>query len=345
MSLKDKLKAKSGGLGAAVDEELAKGVIERSHPRTAVGQAGAFQLVINESDKRIAELEARVKDLESTALPLDQISPNPWQPRRVFDEAELQKLAGSIAEAGLIQPIILRSVWNPDTSPDPSKSVWIPDTRYQIVAGERRWRAHQVLGRTDIKAIVITASDDEMAALALAENFDREDLTAYEIALAIRNAETAFPTKKRLAATLGINRTDLYKYLAFFDLPAAIIADLEATPGLLGRDSASDIAAVIKKHETQRDAVNGAVIGIWARYKAGGIDQGKLAAAVETVMSHGKTARTERDIKKLFIGKEQAGSITRDASALTIKIRNVAISSEKESRLRHFVQQLLVDPD
>ena len=117
MSLKDRLKAKSDGLGAAVDEELARGVVERSHPRTAVGQASAFQLAISESDKRIAELEARVKDLESTAIPVADISPNPWQPRRVFDQAEIEKLGDSIAEIGLIQPIIVRrrSVRTSDT--------------------------------------------------------------------------------------------------------------------------------------------------------------------------------------------------------------------------------------
>lgn len=338
MSFKDKLKAKSAGLGAAVDEELAKGVTERNHPKTAVGQAGAFQIAMSQSDKRIAELEARVKDLESTALPVGAIAPNPWQPRRVFDEAELQKLAGSIAEAGLIQPIIVRSVWNPDTPSRGLEGVWIPDTRYQIVAGERRWRAHQVLGRADIKAIVIEASDDEMAALALAENFDREDLTAYEIALAIRNADAAFPTKKGLAAALGINRTDLYKYLAFFDLPEAMIADLEVTPALLGRDSAYDLAAVLKKHGEK--AID-PLIKLWARYKAGGIDQGKLAASVEAALAHGKTTRTERDIKKLFIGKEQAGSITRDAGVLTIKLRTAALNEAQEAKIRTYIEEVL----
>ena len=84
---------------------------------------------------------------------------------------------------------------------------------------------------------------------------------------------------------------------------------------------------------------------IWTRFKVGEIDQGKIAAGVEALVTRGHTTRTDRDIKKLFIGKEQAGSITRDASALTVKIRTAAITSQKESRLREFVQQLLVAPD
>ena len=278
------------------------------------------------AQRRIEELEAQGTSMTIT---LDQIKPNPWQPRRVFKEGEIRKLAESIADVGLIQPVVVRRVQNLDTG-------------FELVAGERRLRAHKLLAKVEIKAIIVDVPDEDMAAMALAENIDREDLSAYEIAIALQNAESAFPSRKELAKSLGMQRSDLYRYMAFFQLPEFILQDLDGNPSLLGRDAAEGVAAVLKKHG---GAASEAVSRIWTRFKAGEIDQGKFAAAVEAMIVRGDTLRTHRDIKKLFVGKEQAGSITRDASAVTIKIRTAAISSDKESRLRDFVQQLLVDPD
>lgn len=321
MSRLDKMMAKTQGIRAAKDIPASEAT-PPAGPRTAVGTMAAWQA----AQLRIEELEAQGA---SSVIVIEQIRPNPWQPRRVFKEEEIRKLADSIADVGLIQPVVVRRVQNLDTG-------------FELVTGERRLRAHKLLAQIEIKAIIIDAPDEDMAAMALAENIDREDLSAYEIAIAVRNAESAFPNRKELAKSLGMQRSDLYRLMAFFQLPEFIRADLDINPSLLGRDAAEAIASVLKKHG---DNASEAVSRIWTRFKAGDIDQGKLAAAVEALIMRGHTLRTDRDIKKLFIGKEQAGSITRDASALTIKIRNVAISSEKESRLRHFVQQLLVDPD
>lgn len=342
MSFKDKLKAKSAGLGAAVDEELAKGVVERIHPRTAVGQASAFQLAISESDKRIAELEAKVRDLESTAIPLSQIEPNPWQPRRVFGEDEIRTLADSIAEVGLIQPIVVRkTVPSRDSFHEDkggAKSVPTRDTYYQIVAGERRWRAHQLLGHAEIKAVVSDVADADMALMALAENLDREDLTDYETSKAIARVKREFKSKTRLAEAIGIGRQDLYKFEAFFNLPKIVTDDLENEPGLLGRNAAEQVVAAIKIHgQKALDAVS----DIWGQVKSGKLDQGKFADALKTAAIHGKHVRTEREIKKLFIGKEQAGSITKDSGTLTIKLRTAALTNDQETRLREFVEGML----
>lgn len=336
MGLKDKLKAKSAGVREQVDAEMARMPSEKlNHPRTAIGQAGAFQVEISKSDARIRELEARVKELETTAIPSDDISPNPWQPRRVFDEAEIQKLAGSIAEIGLIQPVIVRSVGITNTSTDSLGSVGNTNTHHQIIAGERRWRACRTLGMASIKAIVLEATDEEMAAMALAENFDRTDLTAYEIALAIKNAETAFPNRKSLASCLGINRSDLYDYLAYFSLPPFVIDDLEVAPGLIGRAAAKELCVTLKKHG---DRAVDAIRHLWPRVKSGEIDQGKIAGLIEASVTRGEHVRAERDIRKLFVGKEQAGSITRDTSGLTIKIRSAALTPDKENELRQYVE-------
>lgn len=321
MSRLDKMMAKTQGIRAAKDIPASEAT-PPAGPRTAVGTMAAWQA----AQRKIEELEARGT---SSMLSVEHIQPNPWQPRRVFNEDEIRKLADSIADIGLIQPIVVRRVQNLDTS-------------FELVAGERRLRAHKLLASVEIKAIVIEAADEDMAAMALAENIDREDLSAYEIAIAIKNAESAFPNRKALAKSLGMQRSDLYRYMAFFQLPEFVRNDLDVNPALLGRDAADAIVGIFKKHGVQETE---AVSRLWTRFKAGEIDQGKLAGTIERLATKGHAeVRTDRDIKKLFIGKEQAGSITRDASSLTIKIRTATISPDQESRLRTYVQQLLVDP-
>jgi ParB family chromosome partitioning protein len=340
MSFKDKLKAKSAGLGAAVDAEMANSKpVERAHSRTAVGQAGAFQLVISESDRRIAELEEKIRNLEETSIPLASIGANPWQPRRVFDEDEIQRLADSIAEIGLIQPIVVRSVGNPNTfevREGGVESVGNPNT-FQIVSGERRLRAQRLLGLDATKAVVVEISDEEMALMAMAENINRTDLTAYEISLAIRSVQAQFKTIKRLAESVGINRTELYKYLSFADLPSIVQADLELSPAILGRDAAMDIMAVIKKHGQPAIDI---LLKLWPHVKSGDLDQGKIASLIEATVTRGEPIKTDRDIKKLFIGKDQAGSMTRDSSGFTIKIKAAALTPEKETELRSYVERM-----
>ncbi|WP_126447916.1 ParB/RepB/Spo0J family partition protein [Sulfuricystis multivorans] len=340
----EKMLAKTQGIRAAKDIPEAE-VVRSAAPKTAVGTMAAWRA----SQARIEELEKQLAAGKIEAmLPVAAIFPNPWQPRRVFDEAEIQKLAGSIAEIGLIQPVIVRCVGNTNTNVDSQKgvgntnttdanerSVGNANTTYQLVAGERRWRAHKLLGRQEIKAIVIEATDEEMASLALAENFDREDLTAYEIALAIRNTEAAFPNRKSLASALGINRSDLYDYLAYFSLPAFVVNDLEAEPGLLGRAAAKDIKVAIDKYGRKAED---ALRHLWPRVKSGDLDQGKIASLIETSISRGSQAPIQRDIRKLFIGKEQAGSIMRDSGKLKIEIKASALTPEREAELRRFVE-------
>lgn len=102
-------------------------------------------------------------------IPLDQIEANPNQPRREFDEEALRELADSISAIGIIQPITLRQ---------------ISENRFQIIAGERRWRASQLAGLMAIPAYIRTISDENVMEMALVENIQRQDLNAIEIALA-----------------------------------------------------------------------------------------------------------------------------------------------------------------
>lgn len=322
MSRRDELMKKNQNIRstAEISESEVLDAKQNHGPRSGQGSFAQRQRL----EDRIRELEARVVESEGRTIPIESITPNPWQPRRIFDNEELQKLAMSIGEIGLVQPIIVRSVSNRDTG-------------FEIIAGERRYRAHQILGRDVIKAIVLDVADADMAAFALAENIDRADLTAYEIAVAIRNAEKMFPSKTSLASSLGLNRTAVYKYLAFFKLPSFIIDDLEVSPGLLGRDSADSIASVLGSGGNQALS---SLQAIWPRVKSGDLDQGKIVSTIEVAIKNRVEVRTGRDIKKLFVGSKQAGTITRDDAALTVKIRAAALTPEKEVELRSVVERM-----
>ena len=141
-------------------------------------------------------------------IPISQIEPNPDQPRREFDPTAMEELAGSIKTMGIIAPITLRQV-----SPD----------HYQIIAGERRWRASQMAGLTTIPAYIRTADDESVMELALVENIQREDLNAIEIALAYEHlAETSGMTQEKISERVGKSRTAVTNYMRLLKLPAQI---------------------------------------------------------------------------------------------------------------------------
>jgi ParB family chromosome partitioning protein len=320
------------GLGETLDN-LEKKPLSTT-PKTAPGQLMAFR---NESiayEDKIKALELELADAKRTEINVDLIDPNPWQPRTYFNPQEIAELAESISELGLIQPIIVRRTKD---GLDKSVPSWNTSERFQLVAGERRLRAHKELGRTEIKAIVIEAADEELAVMALAENVDRADLADYEISKAINRAESEFKNRAKMAKAIGMGRTDLYRYISFKSLPEAIINDLEINPRLLGRAAAEQVAKLIKDHGA---AATEAIIKTWPKIKEGNLDEGKLAAAAESIMN-GKAARTDRDIRKLFVNTVQAGSITRDENSFTVKIKTLLLTEEKETKLREFVQQLL----
>ena len=330
MSRMDKLMAKTANVRATADISDSEVAAIPHVPKSGQGAYARRQSL----EERIAVLEKSGAEI----IAVSDISPNPWQPRRVFNEAKLQRLAGSISASELIQPIAVRkSVSNADTRDAEKISVSIADTRYEIIAGERRWRAHKILGKEIIKAVVMDASDADMRTLAMVENYDREDLTDYEFALGARNSEADHDSKTDLATALGINRTELYQYMAFFKLPEFIINDLDVDPELLGRHAAEDIASALKKHGEPAVSL---LEALWPRVKSGDLDQGKIAGLIEAAVTKGTKVTTERDIKKLFVSGQQAGSITRDSSNLTVKIRTVALTPEKEVELRAFVEKM-----
>lgn len=141
-------------------------------------------------------------------IALSKIEPNPDQPRTTFDEEALDELASSIRELGIIQPLSLRSLDN---------------GRYQIIAGERRYRAAQRAGLTSVPAYIRTVNESELTEMALIENIQREDLNAIEIALTFRKLIDQYElTQERLSERIGKKRATIANFLRLLKLPAEV---------------------------------------------------------------------------------------------------------------------------
>lgn len=141
-------------------------------------------------------------------IELSQISPNPDQPRTTFDEDALDELATSIKELGIIQPLSLRKTGV---------------NSYQIIAGERRYRAAIRAGLTSVPAYIRTANDSELTEMALIENIQREDLNAIEIALTFKKLIDQYNlTQERLSERIGKKRATIANFLRLLKLPAEV---------------------------------------------------------------------------------------------------------------------------
>lgn len=141
-------------------------------------------------------------------IDINLIAPNPDQPRSTFDEEALEELAASIKELGIIQPLSLRKV--------------APNS-YQIIAGERRYRAAKMAGLASVPAYIRTASDSELTEMALIENIQREDLNAIEIALTFKKLLDQYNlTQERLSERIGKKRATVANFLRLLRLPAEV---------------------------------------------------------------------------------------------------------------------------
>ncbi len=146
-------------------------------------------------------------------LTADTIVANPYQPRRTFDEEELQNLSDSIREHGILQPIIVRPVAHNDSTADAAE-------RFQLVAGERRWRAAQLAGLSSVPAIVKPVDDQQALELAVIENVQRHDISPLDAAQAYRRLATEFElSQEKIAIRVGKSRSAIANTMRLLELP------------------------------------------------------------------------------------------------------------------------------
>ncbi len=176
-----------------------------------------FRKPVEYINKTVVTSEQTQNSADIMLIPVDMIEPNPFQPRSTFDPAAMEELAESIRTLGLIQPITVRK-----KSPD----------RYQIISGERRFRASRLAGLTEMPAYIRETDDQGMLEMAIVENIQRENLDPIEIALSYqRLIEECDLTQEQMAARVGKKRVSVTNYLRLLKLPAKVQHDLKV--GLL----------------------------------------------------------------------------------------------------------------
>lgn len=204
-----------------------------------IGSGRGLDALIDTSNEVQTQGSSNLNEVE-----ISLIEPNPNQPRREFDQEALQELATSIKEVGIIQPITLRQM---------------EGGKYQIISGERRWRASQQAGLTKIPAYIVTVEDERAMEMALVENIQREDLNAIEIALAYQHlAEATGMTQTRISERVGKSRTVVTNYMRLLKLPAQVQMalknkeiDMGHARALLSIDSPSEQIKLFKEVQKQ----------------------------------------------------------------------------------------------
>ncbi len=148
---------------------------------------------------------------------IDRIAPNPDQPRRRFEPAELDSLAESIRRHGILQPVVVRRL-EPDADGD----------RYELVVGERRWRASRAAGRTAIPVVVADIAPPDRLELAIVENVQRHDLNPIELALAFRTLADSGATQDQIGERVGLDRSSVANHVRLLELSREVQEDVEA---------------------------------------------------------------------------------------------------------------------
>lgn len=230
-------------------------------------------------------------------LSMSDIVKNPYQPRIVFDESKLQELSDSIKENGVLQPIIVR------------KS---PIIGYEILAGERRFRASQLAGLTKIPAIIRELSDDEMMTLAILENLQRDDLTLLDEARSLQNLVTKQGlTHTQIAEKLGKSRPYVTNAIRILNLPEPILQLIEAQKIFQGH------ARLLLGLKTPQEQL------VWAQR----IDQEQLSVrALEKQLSkHSHPTESTAPSKDVFIKAAETDIAKSLGQPVTIKSKKIEI--------------------
>ncbi|MDH2274442.1 ParB/RepB/Spo0J family partition protein [Moraxella porci] len=283
--------------------------------------------------------------LESIAIA--DIRPNPAQPRIEFDTEALQELSDNIEKNGLLQPITVRQTTQ----------------GYEIVAGERRFRASKMLGKTSIDCLVVHITDQQNALLALSENLARKDLSDYETALAIEKIQDSFDNKTELAKALGISRAKLYKLLSFNELPKSILTHLSDNPSILSADTAEQIKKLKKDLSMTDDAFDNLLSLALPQLKSGELKQSHLSdfiisnAATASVTSADTDdcpnsdsldttaevkAPASSNVKKMYIREgKSVGKVKADGKKFVVELTAQALTIEQEEELMKFLDGLL----
>ena len=206
-------------------------------------------------------------------LRVSDIEPNRKQPRQTFDDAAIAELADSIRQHGLIQPIVVRST----------------GANYQIVAGERRWRACRMLGMSEVPVIIKELDDSETAQIALIENIQREDLNPVEEAMAYRSLMDDYDmTQEELSKIVGKSRSSIANAVRLLNLPDEVVELLKK------REITSGQAKALAAAETEEEMIELAKLAAAGKITVRGIEKAIAKAANEENDDEIKSKKTPK---------------------------------------------------
>jgi len=239
-------------------------------------------------------------------LPLDRIVPNPEQPRRQFEREQLERLAGSIRQHGVLQPVVVRRAGE----------------RFELLVGERRWRACREAGLATIPALVSDAAPQERLTLALIENVQRHDLNPIELALAFRQLGEAGLTQEQVGEAVGLDRSTVSNHLRMLDLPRELQEDVE-----FGRLTAGHAKALLQLSNPERRR--------WLRDRI--VAEGlSVRAAEEAASAQAPAARTRKSARARPQDPNLADLVDRLRRSLQTRVRVTGTAQRGRIEIEYF---------
>lgn len=282
-------------------------VVEKKSDRRGLGR-GLSALM---ADVGVTQTGSENSVRAEVILPIGRLVPNPDQPRRDFDPQALQDLASSLRQKGVIQPLIVRHIAQDDT--------------YQIVAGERRWRAAQIAQLHELPVIIRKFSDAEVLEIAIIENIQREELNAIEEALAYKQLMQRFGhTQEKIAEALSRSRSHIANLLRLLALPADVQQMVQS-----GTLSAGHARALITTPNALELALQVVGKGLSVRateelVRRSGVDPAKRRSAGARQEKDADTKAIEADLSaNLRMGVRIDHEVAGGGGKLTISYRNL----------------------
>lgn len=271
-----------------------------------------------------------VSSINETDLDLSLIDSNPYQPRKSFNQEKINDLAEAIKINGLIAPIAVRKI----------------EDRFQIIAGERRFRAVKSLNHSTIKAIIFNADDEATALMALSENIDREGLSDYEVAQAIIKIEHLFKKKTELSRYTGKMRSDIYRYLSYKNLPIWIINKLDTNPHLINRNNSQLLVSFFSSLACPEENYKKHVISALNMIEQNALTQTMLLPKIKRLIKEDGNPRrkTENAISKTYTLKgKKVGQFSFDDKKIIINLKSEILDEDLATSIYQLIAEKLLE--
>ncbi|MDP2099284.1 MAG: ParB/RepB/Spo0J family partition protein [Methylobacter sp.] len=262
-------------------------------------------------------------------IDINLIDPNPYQPRKEFDDDALKALSESISICGVIQPIIVRVSRR---------------GRYELIAGERRLRACKLLEKNKISAVIHEVDDLLMSIMALAENLDRTDLSDFETGISLASIQDHFKNKTELAEYFKRTKKDIDRLLAFNSFPKWLKDELNDKPRLISKTISQQLKTYLESSDYDDEKHRVYVIKALKSMEEGALTQALLVDNVKRQIRDeaNKKVSTENNVKRSYkYDGKNIGSFTYDARNLSIKLNSSLINNNLADEIFELINNKL----